>query len=73
MVQTASKLPSVICERDLDMTEVQLYCNDLPSSELFIQEHTRWKIKYLAKAESEQPSSCASDCKICTQTSGTAQ
>ena len=65
MTQTASKLlglvPSVTCERDMDMTEiVQLYCNDMSSPELFMQEHTRWKIRYLAKAESERPSSCAS-------------
>ena len=64
MAQTASKLlglvPAVICERDIDMTEVvQLYRNDMPSPELFTQEHTRWKIRYLAKAASERPSSCA--------------
>ena len=40
MVQTASKLlglvPVVVCERDMDMTEVvQLYCSDMPSPELF--------------------------------------
>ena len=48
MAQTASKLldpvPSVICERDMDMTEVvQLYCNDMPSPERFMQEHTSRK------------------------------
>ena len=64
MAQTASKLlglvPSIICERDMDMTEVvQLYSNDMPSSELFMQEHTRWKIRYLAKTVSERLSSCA--------------
>ena len=43
------------------MTEVvELYSNDIPSPELFMQELTRWKLKYLAKAESDQPSSCAS-------------
>ena len=44
--QTASKLlglvPAVICERDIDMTKVvRLYRNDMPSPELFTQEHTR--------------------------------
>ena len=58
MAQTATKLlglvPAVVCEKDMDMTEVvQLYHNDLPSPELFTQEHTRWKIRYLAKAVSE--------------------
>ena len=42
------------------MTEViQLCRNDMPSPELFTQEHTRRKIRYLAKAVSERPSSCA--------------
>lgn len=58
MAQTASKLlglvPVVVCERDMNMTEVvQLYCSDMPSPELFTQEHARWKIRYLAKAVSE--------------------
>ena len=48
------------------MTDVvRLYCNDMPSSELFTQEHTRWKIWYLAKAASERPSSCASALTDC--------
>ena len=39
------------------MTEVvELYSND---TELFMQELTRWKLKYLANAESDRPSSCA--------------
>ena len=65
LAQTASKLlglvPTVLCKKEIDMTEVvELYSNDIPSPELFVQELTRWKLKYLAKAESDQPSSCAS-------------
>ena len=46
------------------MTEVQLYHNDMPSPELFSQEHVRWKVKYLVKAVSERPS-CASALTDC--------
>ena len=65
LAQTASKLlglvPTVLCKREIDMTEVvELYSNDIPSPDLFMQELTRWKLNYLAKADSDQPSSCAS-------------
>ena len=65
MAQTASKLlglvPAVTCERDIDMAEVvQLYHNDMPSPELFLLEHVRWKVRYLVRAVSEGPSSFAS-------------
>ena len=70
MAQTASKLlglvPAVTCERDIDMIDVRLYHNDMPSPELFSREHdiVRWKVKYLAKAVSERPS-CASALTDC--------
>ena len=72
LAQTASKLlglvPAVLCKREIDMTEVvQLYSNDMTSPELFMQELTRWKIKYLAKLESDRPSSCASALRECDQ------
>ena len=48
------------------MTEVVvLYSNDIPSSELFMHDLTRWKLKYLAKAESDQTSSCAGALNEC--------
>lgn len=70
MAQTASKLfglvPAVLCKKDVDMSEaVQLYCNNIPSPEVFKQELMRWKIKFLAKTESDRPSSCASALAEC--------
>ena len=70
LTQTASKLlglvPRVLCKREIDMTQlVELYSNDIPSPELFMQELTRWKLKYMSKADCDQPSSCASALTEC--------
>ena len=50
MAQTASTLlalvTSVMCNRGIDLTNVvQMYCGDMPSPKLFLQEHTQCNIK----------------------------
>ena len=59
-------VPVVIRKKEMEMTEVVLlYSDDLPSPELFMQELTRWKFKYLAKSESDRPSTCSSGLLEC--------
>ena len=67
---TASQLlglvPSVICSSEVDVSNaLQLYCNDLPSPELFNQEFIRWKYKYTSKPSDQRPTTCASALKAC--------
>lgn len=65
LAQTATKLygmiPAILCSgKNVDLTEVvKLYNYDMPSLELFQQELERWKTKYLSKANSDWPSTCA--------------
>ena len=72
LAKMSSKLlklvPAIVCDKDatVDIEDIlQLYSNDLPSSELLEQEITRWKIKYMSVADSKRPSSCASALKEC--------
>ncbi|XP_037542842.1 52 kDa repressor of the inhibitor of the protein kinase-like [Nematolebias whitei] len=67
---TASSLlglvPSVICNRHLDTTEiVSMYAEDLPSPELVDQEITRWKLKYGRVPGSQRPNTPAGSIKEC--------
>ena len=65
LAQTATKLygmiPAILCSgKKIDLTEVvELYNDDMPSPELFQQELERWKTRYLSKAISDRPSTCA--------------
>ena len=70
MAQTASQLlglvPSIMCSKDLDMSEaVQLYHQDLPSPELFDQEFMRWRDMYSHKPVEERPATSATALKEC--------
>ena len=65
MAKTASSLlglvPAAMCRTEVNLTSVvEMYACDLPSPELFDQEYIRWKMKYMAKTESQRPSTCAS-------------
>ena len=73
LAQTASKLygmiPAILCSgKNVDLTEVfELYNDDIPSPELFQQELQRWKTKYLSKANSDRPSTCAKALAECDE------
>ena len=73
LAQTASKLygmiPAILCSgKNVDLTEVvELYNDDMPSPELFQQELERWKTRYLSKANSDRPSTCAKALAECDE------
>ena len=64
--QLVGLVPSVICEREVNIEEVaELYTRDLPSPELLDQEVDRWKRKFVAMEPEFRPTSCASAIKVC--------
>ena len=70
VAQTSSMLlglvPSVMFHKDIDIScAVEMYSGDLPSSEQFDQEFSRWKSLYSQKDSSNRPTTLASTLKEC--------
>ena len=59
-------VPAVLCQEEIDMSSVlEMYGSDLPSPELFTQELTRWKLKYMKIPCEARPKSPAAAIKEC--------
>lgn len=64
-------VPSTVCEKNMTVSHLRdvldLYENDLPSTELIEEEFLSWKLKFQKMATGDRPASCRSAIKHCTK------